>query len=173
MLSWRLLSLKVLLCPACQMLPIGQPQSRGLNAASSLPKRVGLCACLIFACCLHLRVTIRYLPAWLLSSWRLYLELLARVLAVREQSLVRSKNRYIEVFVMYRLFLVKTSSADLAFIAVHLPSVLTCVKDVAPVMLARISTIWPILNARVHSLGPKCRPAQPMGLKIPRVLYKV
>lgn len=125
------------------------------------------CLLPLFACDYSLSSS---LLAFLLEA---VLRAIGPCIAVREQSLVRSKNSYFEVSVLYRLSLVKTLSADLAFIAVHVPSVLTCIKDVAPVMLARISTIWPILNARVHSLGPKCRPAQPMGLKIPGVLYKV
>jgi hypothetical protein len=47
-LSLRLLSLKILQDPAGQMFPIGQSQSRGLNAASSLPKRVSLFPVIFF-----------------------------------------------------------------------------------------------------------------------------
>jgi hypothetical protein len=99
------------------------------------------------------------------------LELLARVLVVRGTVACGTQeqiHRFCNVLSPEKIL-----SADLAFIAVSLPSVLTCIKDVVPAMLARISTIWPILNGRVHSLRRKCRPAHPMRSKIPRILYEV
>jgi hypothetical protein len=90
---------------------IGQPSATGAELATaqpqdstgssrsnvsnrSIPKQRAKCrfftsqkgksfSCHIFPYCLRLPVTIRHVWVWLLSSGKLYLELLARVLAVR------------------------------------------------------------------------------------------